>query len=202
MSAEPSSRVFFALWPDAAMQTALADATRSIALSVQGARATGAADNRTGNTASRLVPSSNFHLTLVFLGAIPQSRIPALSPIAAQLAESFPLNGSPIDVTLDRVEYWSKAQLLCATASATPAAAIALSEALKSALRAEGFTPDLKPFRAHATFARKVRHVTCELSISPVLWSFRDFHLVESRSDPGGSIYSSREKWLLDKRAC
>ena len=151
----------------------------------------------TGN--GRLVPTQKLHLTLVFLGAVPESRVALLSPIAAQVAAAFSLGDEPLTVTLDRVEYWRKAQILCATASADPPAAIELSNALKRALIEQGFAPDLKPFRSHATFARKVQRVTGELGMPAVHWRFRDFHLIESRSEPDGSTYSSRQKWLLDK---
>lgn len=181
--AEPVCRLFFALWPDERMQAALAEAVGAIATSGGG----------------RLVPTQNLHLTLVFLGALPESRIALLSPIAAQVAAAFSLGDEPLTVMLDRVQYWRKSQILCATASADPPAAVELSDALKRALIEQGFAPDLKPFRAHATVARKVQRVTRELEMPAVRWSFRDFHLVESRKEPNGSIYSSREKWPLDK---
>jgi 2'-5' RNA ligase len=180
---ETSRRLFFALWPDPGMQAALAEATRGIDLPGAGRR----------------VPPESLHLTLAFLGAVPESRIAALTPIAAQVAKAFPLHGEPIAVTLDHVEHWRRSQLLCATASSTPPLASRLGEALKRALIGQSFTPDLKPFQAHATFARKVRRVTHDLEMPPVRWSFRDFRLIESRTGPSGSIYSTREIWVLDE---
>jgi 2'-5' RNA ligase len=179
---EASRRLFFALWPDEGMQAALAEATEAIVQSSDG----------------RPLPPENYHITLAFLGAVPESRIGALRPIAAQVAEAFPLHGEPIEVTLDRVEHWRKPQLLVATASSTPTLAARLSEQLKRALVGQGFSPDLKPFRAHATLARKVRRVTRELDMPPVHWTFRDFRLIESRTEPSGPIYSTREIWALD----
>ena len=190
MSSEPTRRLFFALWPDERMQAALADATRST----------------TDATDGRAIPSVNLHLTLAFLGAVPETRIAALTPIAAEVAAAFPQSLAPIDVTLDTVEHWRKPELLCATASAPGAAAAALAHALKSALVAGGFAPDLKPFRVHATLARKVRRISGELSVAPVRWTFADFHLIESRSGGSGSAqgsaYSTREKWALYESRC
>jgi 2'-5' RNA ligase len=191
------------------MQAALADATCTI---------TAASDGRA-------VPAANFHLTLAFLGAVPESRIAALSPIAAQVAATFAqvddlhssepqpragersnrqpgeLPRAPIEVSLDTLEHWRKPEILCATASKPAPAAVALAEALKSALLAEGFAPDLKPFRPHATLARKVQRVSGELKVAPVRWRFADFHLIESRTSGSGSeaasSYSTREKWAL-----
>jgi 2'-5' RNA ligase len=189
-----TARLFFALWPDEAMQVALAAAV--------------AASVREAGPGSRAVPAENFHLTLAFLGAVPLLRFEALCQVAAQFAQGFDAGELPLAVTLDIVEYWRKPQILCATASETPPVAITLAERLQATLTAQGFAPDLKPFRVHVTLARKVRRVTPELQhIEPVRWSFRDLHLVESRTEPAGaagaahaSIYSTVEKWVLDKR--
>jgi RNA 2',3'-cyclic 3'-phosphodiesterase len=184
VASEPSARLFFALWPDDAMQAALANAVAAIVREAGG----------------RAVPATNSHLTLAFLGAVPQRRFEALRQVAAQVAYAFNSQELPIALALDTVEHWRKPQILCATASETSPPATDLAEALKHALTAGGFAPDLKPFRVHATFARKVRNVTGELHIKPVRWSFRDFRLIESRTAPEGSSYSTVEKWVLDKR--
>jgi 2'-5' RNA ligase len=148
------------------------------------------------------VPPRNFHLTLAFLGAVTETRIADLSAVAARVAAaSASVLTSPIAITLDRIDYWRKAQVLCATASLEPAEATALAETLKAQLTANGFAPDLKPFRTHATLARKVRRVTRERHMPSVLWSFQNFHLVESHTAPTGAIYSSREIYPLDAHA-
>jgi 2'-5' RNA ligase len=195
------------------MQAALADAVTAIVREAKeagggthsvpgsGVRPVGSSLSSGERSGVRSVPAKNFHLTLAFLGAVPRSRFEALSQVATQVAQAFGSRDDlPIEVTLDTVEHWRKPQILCATASETPPVAIALAEALTQALMAENFVPDLKPFRAHATFARKVRRVTRELRIEPVRWSFRDFHLIESRTAHEASAYSTVEKWVLDKR--
>jgi len=198
-------RLFFALWPDERMQSALAEATRAI---------TEAADGRS-------IPAENFHLTLAFLGSVEEAKIATLSSIAAHVAEAFrnlshtgggPLaqaerdshqritSDAPIAITLDKVEHWRKPELLCATASEVAPEAAALAQVLKEALVAAGFAPDLKPFRVHATLARKVRRVSRALTMPPVAWTFTELRLIESRTDPRGSAYSTVEKWVLYKR--
>lgn len=196
-----TARLFFALWPDEVMQAALANATAAIVAAAIASR--GSADAaRVGPSGARAVPAGNLHLTLAFLGAVPDSRLEALSSVAAQLAAAFTFSGGLcrelITVNLDHVEHWRRAQILCATSSQPSPSAAALAEALKRVLVAEGFTPDLKPFHAHATLARKVRRVTRDLQIASVCWTFRDFRLIESHTDPAGSIYSTREIWALD----
>jgi 2'-5' RNA ligase len=150
---------------------------------------------------------------------VPESNVAALSPIATDVAECFrkraqassvpprspperatrepTASAPPIVITLDKAEHWRKPELLCATATQPAPAAAALAQALKDALTAAGFAPDLKPFRVHATFARKVRRVTRALTMPPVAWTFTEFRLIESRTDPRGSSYTTAGKWLL-----
>ncbi|HEU4627283.1 MAG TPA: RNA 2',3'-cyclic phosphodiesterase [Steroidobacteraceae bacterium] len=177
---EPQHRLFFALWPSEAMQLALANAARTVLAACDGTS----------------VPTQNLHLTLAFLGNVPASRITELIDIGARVAAA---RGDPIAVTLDRIDYWRKPQLLCATATSVAPGATALAADLKRALTESGFAPDLKPFRAHATLARKVRRVTRDRNMAPVRWSFDAFRLVESRTAPEGSLYSSREIFGLDE---
>lgn len=128
----------------------------------------------------------------------------AFQDVAASSVTSDDRNASPdapVSITLDHIDYWRKSEILCATSRAEPAAAIALAETLKRALTEHGFAPDLKPFRAHATLARKVRRVTRDRDMPPVHWSFRDFRLIESQTAPTGSLYSSREIYPLDTHA-
>lgn len=184
MTTEPTRRLFFALWPDKLMQSALADATRAIADACDG----------------RAVPAENFHLTLAFLGSVPESKLADLSRIAGAVADAFrslPSRSSPIVITLDKAEHWRKPEVLCATGLEPPPAAVALAQVLKEALVAGGFAPDLKPFRVHATLARKVRRVSGALTMLPIEWSFAEFHLIESRTDPKGSSYSTIQRWSL-----
>jgi 2'-5' RNA ligase len=182
----PDPRLFFALWPDEAMQAALAGAVSAIvreAVEVDGGRA---------------VPAKNFHLTLAFLGAVPLGRVDVLMNVAARCAEAF--SGDPLSITLDTVEHWRKPQVLVATSSRSVPDAIDLASALTRSLTEETFVPDLKPFHAHATFARKVRRVTRDIQMpAPVHWSFTHLHLIESRSGADSSAYSSVEKWALYK---
>jgi RNA 2',3'-cyclic 3'-phosphodiesterase len=180
---ERTARLFFALWPDEAMQAQLARTLSALVRSdapVEG----------------RAVPQKNFHLTVAFLGTVAQSRFESLFEVAARCAQTFRPASVPIVITLDTLEHWRKPQVLVATSAQTPPAAVALAEALKGALVEQGFSPDLKPFRVHATVARKVRRVTGELHIEPVRWRFDSLHLIESRS----GTYSTVKKWILDKR--
>jgi len=178
-------RVFFALWPSEEQQTALVGAARS-ALQAEG---------------GRLVPAVNFHVTLVFVGSVAEARMQDLFKIAEQVSGAARSSGEfgwdPLQLPFDAVEYWRKAKLLCATAGMPSAAAGALSAALKTRLLTGGFAPDLKPFRAHVTLARKVPHATGDHTMQSVLWSFTGFALVESRTESDGSVYTVLQTFPL-----
>ncbi len=153
--------------------------------------------------AAREVPSENLHLTLAFLGSVPESSLPALRELAGEASRVAGAGARPgaragaLEVMLDTIDHWRRAQILCATASRKPAEAAGFADGFKQALCAAGFTPDLKPFRAHVTLARQVRGGPSDRRMSPVRWIFRDFALIESRTDPSGSLYSVVESWPL-----
>ena len=194
---EPTRRLFFALWPDEQQRDALHSATRKSVRSCGG----------------RPVPVPSLHVTLAFLGGVPEGRVPELDRIARRVADAFPAAGQPLLVSFDRLGYWARPQILCALGTgeleaaqavgepleADAAGAPALSATLKSETAAAGFSPDLKPFRAHVTVARKVAHAPSELALQPVLWRCDAFALIESRTDAAGPIYSVIESYLLVK---
>lgn len=176
LAQEARRRLFFALWPSAPMQAALAAAARPTIDSLR---------------SGRPVPRENLHLTLAFLGSVPESSVEVLEDAARRLDRT-----SALTVTFDALEYWARAEILCAAARSTPEAA-AFAEALKQALLAKGFAPDLKPFRPHVTLARQVQRRPSERTLAPVSWTFSEFALIESRSSPEGSLYSVVASWPL-----
>jgi RNA 2',3'-cyclic 3'-phosphodiesterase len=142
------------------------------------------------------VPPDSLHITLAFLGSVPEGEIGKVEAVATRVASE--IEPAPVQVTLETIDYWKKAELLCATARAAAGAdspggsrlaAAALAEVLKSRLSAAGFSPDLKPFRPHVTLARKVAHGSHRLAMQSVIWTFTEFALVESRTDPQGAKY-------------
>jgi RNA 2',3'-cyclic 3'-phosphodiesterase len=205
-------RLFFALWPDQAMREALAAATDDALRAVRAVH-------------GLPVPIANLHVTLAFLGSVPEASLARVVDLAQKLSrgegaerlgETARLGGpgrseaaaradqsssEAIVMRLDSIEHWRRAEILCAAASEMPAGAEALSGALKSALAAADFHPDLKPFRAHITLARHVRRAPPGLGMPLVTWSFSEFALIESRTLPEGSSYSIVDSWALGDMA-
>jgi 2'-5' RNA ligase len=143
------------------------------------------------------VALESLHVTLVFVGSVLERRIPELMRIGGQLASAFPRDAVPLQLTFDHIEHWKKAQIICALARNESAGAIALAETLKNELVRQEFSPDLKPFRAHVTLARKVPRGSHDYTMQSVLWSFTDCALVDSRTGPSGSLYSILGSWPL-----
>ncbi|HET7758111.1 MAG TPA: RNA 2',3'-cyclic phosphodiesterase [Steroidobacteraceae bacterium] len=180
---ERTRRLFFALWPDAAQRAALVHAVRKAVRGCGG----------------RPVPAESLHVTLAFLGSVPESRIAELGAVAHAAAARAP-QVSPLALTLGRIGYAARAQILWVLAdreaNAVPGLA-ALAGALREATEAAGFCPDLKPFRLHVTVARKVTHAPSPQAMRPVEWRFDGFALIESRTDPAGALYSVVESYAL-----
>jgi len=69
-----------------------------------------------------------------------------------------------------------------------PAALLEAQATLCSQLAARGFGGDARPFRAHVTIARDVRHAPPKCALE-VEWTAGRVALVESQPLPGGSCY-------------
>ena len=191
------------------MRQAMAHATR------QAVRASG----------GRPVPPINLHITLAFLGSVPERRLPELAEVARVAAldrapaqadvpgsTSGPDGGHAgppakrLELALDHLEYWGAAQLLCALPAQPPPQAVALGGRLLDELAARGFAQDLKDsgsvgaaparqLRPHVTLARKAHRPRRVLEMDCVTWSFPDFVLVDSKTLPGGSVYTILQRF-------
>ena len=175
-------RLFLALWPTEAMRGQMLMATSELRAALADARG---------------VPPQDWHLTLAFLGSVADAAVESVASAARGVALRTRV-GVPLEVCLDHAEFWRRAQLVCAAARRAAPGAATLAATLRDTLVASGFAPDLKPFRAHVTLARKVRRAPPVLALSAVTWRFDEFSLVESRTTPSGSLYSVLDSWQLD----
>lgn len=143
----------------------------------------------------RPVAAGNLHVTMTFLGSVPERRLGELAQ-AARAAVPQP-QGAPLGLSFDHLEYWRGAQLVCALPAEPSAPAAALAGRLQARLAEDGFAPDLKPFRPHVTVVRKVLRPGRIGKMHPVVWSFTQLALVESRTLPEGPLYSVVESYAL-----
>jgi 2'-5' RNA ligase len=143
------------------------------------------------------VPAQNFHTTLCFIGSIEAERLDALRAAAASL------RGRPVRLSFDSLEYWETPKILCATSSRDSSSAMELSIALGEAAVAAGFSPDIKPFRAHVTLARKISAAQASTVpwplplMPPIVMRADKFALMSSRREGAVSIYSAVDSWAL-----
>ena len=173
--AQPLHRLFFASWPTDEEREALDAVLPRLEWASGGRR----------------VPTPNYHLTFAFLGTVAATRLAAVREAAAEVR-------SPAAViALDRIEYWQKPRVLCLVASETPPAVRALVQELWQVLARLGFKPDVRPFRAHVTLARKVERPPASHPVSPVAWPVGRLALVESIGTPDGPAYTPLAFWPL-----
>jgi 2'-5' RNA ligase len=124
-------RLFFALWPGEEFISSLR-----------------AAADPLGLAGGRAVADLDLHVTLCFLGAVEDSRLPALCERAASL--ELPR----FELEFQAIEYWSRSRVLVATSATVPAAGAALVRALHAQARTLGIRTDEGPLRAHVTILR------------------------------------------------
>lgn len=162
-------RLFFALWPDEATRAALYRATRATAR----------------HSGGKPVAPGHLHLTLLFLGNVPDERLEAVATAAGALRVP------PFELSLDRYGWFEAAQVLWLGCREPPPELRPLAGELAHLMtEVAGLRPDPRPFHPHVTLARKVRNPPELDAPRSVAWPVRGFALVESVTDPGGATYS------------
>ena len=175
---EPVRRLFFALWPDQVLRSQLVEATRH-------------ARRKLGKAGARMVDTANIHITLAFLGNVPDEQYQCLANSAGRVrAGSF-------DLLLDRWGFFRRAQVFYLTAAAVPGELERLVGQLWGVAGACGLRPDTRPFQPPLT---RARNVTAPLDLAApesVLWTPADFVLVSSETRSSGPVYQVLQCWPL-----
>jgi len=168
-------RLFFALWPSAAVSAGLDEA---------GKRLHGVCDGRR----TRM---ETIHLTLAFLGEVGPERIDDLLALAGEIrVPAFGFN-------LTRFGWWPHNRIVWAAPDETPAELTMLVDALRESLLGAGFRFDTKPFVPHVTLLRKADCRKKQLPAGEVGWRVEDFVLVRSVPGESGSAYEVLGRWPL-----
>jgi len=168
-----SARVFFALWPDDPVRSALHDAGRRLHQAVQG----------------RLTRAPSIHLTLLFLGHVAEARLDALR----EAVSSVPVE--PFSMSLDRAACWRHNRIAWVGPSNPPQPLEDLVRRLSARVEAAAFDFDRKPFAAHVTLVRNAQCGPPLALPAPIEWAVRGFVLVRSQLDAGGSRYEVIGQW-------
>ena len=162
-----TKRLFFALWPDHRQRDRLRDAINSVAKTVEG----------------RFVDRRNWHVTLAFVGAFPENRVPYLLERAAQV------DVQPFRLNFDRLEFWPRPRVASLVAATVPPELQALVDSLHSIMLDLGLEPEDRVYRPHITVVRNARQFMTERLAQRVTTEWSGFELVESVSGPGGVTY-------------
>lgn len=175
---EGTLRLFFALWPD--------EATR------QGLERTGQWLHRFWGGRRTREPS--LHLTLVFLGSVPASKLETLRELAGAVRVA------PFTLLLDRTGCWARKRIGWLGAGTVPAELERLVAELQAGLEAAALAFDKRPFVPHITLLRKA---TCAEApgCQAIEWTIGGFALVESFSAAQGTEYRLLGEWPLQSPA-
>ena len=168
-------RVFFALWPDAAMRTALAGLSKQL-------------HARCGGRRTR---AESIHITLAFLGEVEAARVAELQGLAAQLqCPSF-------DFELARTGWWRHNHIAWVAPDTVPQGLTDLVSALQSRLKVAGFRVDERAYLPHVTLLREADCPRALAVVQPLRWMARDFVMVKSVAGGKGSAYEIIGRWVL-----
>jgi 2'-5' RNA ligase len=174
-----NARMFFGLPVDAALAARLAPLACTTAEAAGG----------------RPVPPANLHATLAFIGTVPRAQVARLETIGDAM------NGSALELTLDRVGSFRGARVAWIGASQVPATLTRLQSTLAEALRDAGYRTDERPYHPHVTLARHCRHAFAITAVAPLPWRVDTMTLYESMTLPAGPRYVARATWTLGSDA-
>jgi len=157
-------RLFFALWPDAALR-------RGIARAAEGHPAV-------RNAGGRAEAVDRYHLTLRFLGdfdALAPGMLDALGAAATGVATR-----PPFELIIDRIGSFGPGRVVWMGCQAPPPQLVQLHRDLGEALAAAGIaSKESSTFIPHLTLRRNA-HGPVEQAIPPLRWWARDFVLIDS----------------------
>lgn len=167
-------RLFFALFPDAALRARIAEAAAGL--------------ERRHPSGGRLLKPERYHLTLQFLGDF-QPLPPSL--VAAARAAGDAIRMRPFDLMLDHAGSFAGSRVWW-LGGARNDALQALWQGLGDALLRAGVRPQRGTFAPHLTIVRDARRQIEPLPIDPLPWRAGGFALVESRP---GRPYEILQRW-------
>lgn len=157
-------RLFVALWPNHTIRLALSDVQNQLNLEQLG----------------RPTPVKNFHMTLLFLGDIPNVEVQEIKT----LIEEFQFE--PFSMEINRIGYWPYNNILWAGPDHIEAELLDLSKKIRRVLRR--YVSERRKFIPHVTLARKIpRRV--HMTIEPIPWHVRSLCLVQSNLTHEGAQY-------------
>ncbi|HVC49897.1 MAG TPA: RNA 2',3'-cyclic phosphodiesterase [Burkholderiales bacterium] len=168
-----TSRIFFALWPNAEQVKALQEAQHLATPFLKG----------------RNLSPETFHLTLVFLGEIPNPKIPELIQTISSI------RFLPFEIKLNLLETWPQINLLSAVPKPVPEDLIKLQARLTAILDQTGCSQKKLAFLPHVSLMRNIQGTLPLIKID-ILWRICEFVLAQSCPTEQGPHYALRSRFL------
>ena len=168
-------RIFFALWPDAAVREHLAALARRMPV----------------ERPARRVPDYNLHLTLHFIGNVFFDQLDCLQRQARKVS------GRPFELQIDDHGVFRKARVGWLGCKNQPPELARLHGELGEHLRPCGYRVESRPYNPHVTVARKMNRLPAMSGFEPLRWKVDSFVLIESREIETGVKYEIIETYPL-----
>ena len=168
-------RLFYALWPDTAVQRSLAAWGRDCHRVCGG----------------RVVAAEMLHVTVAFLGEVADDGYATLLEIGGSLGSA------GFELVFDRVAFWRHSGIVYASPSRIPEPLAALALVLSERLAGAGLRIEERPFAPHVTLLRNARRSPRDIGFAPVIWQAQALSLIETLRQDGKHAYRVRESWTL-----
>ncbi|TKB56708.1 RNA 2',3'-cyclic phosphodiesterase [Ferrimonas aestuarii] len=136
-----------------------------------------------------VVPATNFHLTLAFLGNVTQSQQQAL------IERWRDLTVPNLHLTLNRYLHFPKAGVVCLASDQVPIALMRLAQSLRRDAARHGLHSHKAAFRPHVTLYRGVDSVVELPQPEPVTLEINEVQLMASQREMGKLTYSPLVRW-------
>lgn len=171
-----AARFFFALW----LPPEIARCLHTVAGGV------------VGRCGGRLMREDALHITLAFLGEVPERRLDELQALAASVCLP------KVPVHLDRLGFWNHNHVLWAGAKAPAPVLTELAADLQEVMLKAGFLGEVRPFVPHVTMLRKLLHPGALPELAAMQWEASEFVLAKSWRSDRGSAYETIARWPLN----
>jgi 2'-5' RNA ligase len=161
-------RCFVAAWPDAETRAGFAQLVGRV---------------RPHTNHGRVMRIENLHLTLAFIGSLPDADAHRVAAACNKIAFD------PFEWQLDSIGHFARPRVLWAGGPLAPEL-VALASRVRTLLDGLGVAYDEKAFVPHVTLLRDVRRYDGEVRIEPPLrWRVADVALFQSTQDERGARY-------------
>lgn len=176
---EKQHRLFFALWPNKALQDVIQRNTQADL------------NEYLAQNTARSIDRQNRHLTLAFIGNADTKMLECLMKQAANV------NVPSFTLTLDQYGYFKKTHVIWLGCETIDPLWYDLNDALNQAISVCGYNAGKAKPIPHLTVLRKASGRLQARSFKPVSWHITEFVLVESKLTAAGANYKVLANWTL-----